>query len=208
MLCKIAKGLLAFFLTVPLLLLALTGCDAPPPATVALGIQGVTQGAVTLGLNAWAQKGSSAQATQAAQMTVTNGQIVLAWLQGNPQPVASDVFNMLNTTLIKGLDPVVVDALQIGTAALDASVSTSPTASSVLSANEILYIQAFVQGAVNGANAFLAKDLKAKDIVPVNFLTGKPQKWVLGTPVAVKPAPVTVTTTPAAPATVVPAAGK
>jgi hypothetical protein len=102
------KNVLGLFLAVAMILFCIPGCDT---TTENANITAGSTIAVELALDAWAAKGDAAQAKLACALITTNAQASLDWLNGNPTPIGTDVVNLLNTTLTKGLDPIIAEAI-------------------------------------------------------------------------------------------------
>ena len=146
---------ICFGLLMAMCLVFIPSCDQ---ATENANITAGSTIAVELALDAWAAKGDAAQAKLACALITTNAQAALDWLNGNPTPVGTDVVNLLNTTLTKGLDPIIAEAITLASGVLDAFMPTVPT--SAMNSSQVGYIKAFLQGCLNGANGSSAKSLK------------------------------------------------
>lgn len=136
----------------PLMLLCLMilpfcgGCTSQDEDTA---IQTTTEASVSIALDAWALKGSKQEATLAAAQIVTNGKAVLAVLESNPSMIGQDVWNTLNTDLLKNVDPLMANAIKLASSILDHYIPKIPTGA--LSDTEMGYIKAFLNGCIDGS---------------------------------------------------------
>jgi hypothetical protein len=136
-----------FPLFVALSLVFIPSCDESEKNST---IEVATQASVTIALDAWALKGSTSEATLAAQLIVTNATACQTWLAGNPTPLGTDVENLLNTVLLKNVDPIIAEAITLASAVLDDYMPTIPT--SAMSSDYVAYVQSFLTGCIAGAN--------------------------------------------------------
>ncbi len=153
-------------------ILMLSGCSsgggnpAPTGTVVNTGkpiivaaIQSASELATNSGLIALA-KSNPASASEAATnlVTVINTNL-LPYLRGGSIGTSAIVHDLLNTSLLSNLNPIIASAIATAGAILDAYLP-APSAATYLSPDEVDYIVAFLSGVSKGCTDFQTKALK------------------------------------------------
>jgi len=148
------------------------GCSKLTTAQVK-SITGVTVG---LGFTAWAAENKDQEAKVAAQVA-KGADEALSILKDNPT-FAADALNIaIHAKLTNGLPPAIQGVIQSAAGILD-SVLPEPAVGSVMNADQLNYLLAFVQGVKDGLGGI--KDIPdpktvktAKSLKPGKWLTNK-----------------------------------
>ena len=157
----------AFLLLVP------TGCDKPTPFVV----QTVTAGTVQLGFYAWAQQNPT-QAKAVAEQVSKGASTAIDYLDNNTGLATTVLDAVIQAKLTEGL-PIEVQDLIITAAGVLDDVLPAPAPDQYLTAEQLAYLKAFVNGVKEGVAAYDSKapvkELKLVQKAQKNF---KPGKWL------------------------------
>jgi len=167
------------------LLLVPTGCNKPSPSEV----QSITGGVVQLGFSVWAQSNPTQEAAVAKQVDA-GAAIALDYLKNNAGVATTVLDATVQAKLVEGLPPE-VQALIISAAGILDTVLPAPGPDTFMTADQLAYLVAFIQGVKDGVDAVgtkaMVKNLEKAQKAQKSL---RPGKWFRNKIAPAAPAPI------------------
>lgn len=144
----------------------LSGCETPKPTPDQIRsiLKSAGKSGSYYGLKKWAEKQEGPAKECASTLSANITGTLIPYLDGGSLPSSAEIQAFINSSLFKGVDPAVKEAILAASIALDA-VLPIPAAGKFLGADEISYIKAFMVGLSEGCNKFLGATDKAIETV-------------------------------------------
>lgn len=135
----------------------LSGCDKKvDPEVIRTALRMSGKYGSNFGLKKWAEKDPGSAKECATALAANIKGVLIPYLDGGNLPASSEVQAFISSSLFKGVNPAVKEAIVAASVALDA-VLPVPKADTYLTAEHISYIKAFLTGLQQGCDQYIGQ---------------------------------------------------